>query len=741
MPAADFVLEISGGPGGRYAVTVSSPAGEGTASAALDPGAVGARLADLQRAVLASSVTPRAAALGLERPVRDVGEQLFRTVFDGRLRALYLASRQRAAEHDQALRVVLRLRAPELAALPWELLHDEDLGGYLCLRQPLVRYVDLPEPLAPLRSAPPLQVLGMTALPRSLAPLGAESERAALAVALRPLTERGLVDLDWVAGQTADDLSRRLLRGCHVLHFIGHGAYDPQRREGMITLADADGREHHLHASALASLLSVARPRPQLVILNSCQSGMGNAEDLFSSTAAVLVRTVPAVVAMQFAVTDKAATRFAASFYQALAGGRTVDEAVRVGRIALVVDKDDSLEWATPVLYLRGGDARLFDMPELTAEAGPAVPQPPQPEPPPESSPGPSSGPSGVPPRPSWDPAPGGPGASGGPGTYGGSAYGDPGAYGRPGGPGGGTPGAAGPPGPGITSRVLNARQWVHALAAHPDGRRLATGSRNRIRVWDALTGNRIWEQTVGGWLSSVFAAAFSPGGRRLVTGGADNTVRIWAASDGEELLRLRHDHVVFGVAFSPDGFRVASASADRTVRLWDSTGGDPMLRITHDQVVTDVAFSPEGARLASASADRSVHVWSLGGDALLRLRHDHPVKAVGFSPDGGRLVTAGDDGCVRVWDAGSGHQRLLVRHGAAVKDVAFSPDGRWLATASADRTAGLWSADDGGRVLRVQHHDTVYCVAFGPDGTWLASGSEDKTVKLTPVPALHHSR
>ncbi|MET9418126.1 CHAT domain-containing protein [Streptomyces klenkii] len=692
MPAAaDFVLEISGGTGGQYAVTVSSPAGEGAASVALEPGAIGARLADLQRAVLASSVTPRAAALGLERPVRDVGERLFRTVFDGRLRGLYLASRQRAAERDQPLRVVLRIRAPELAALPWELLHDEDLGGYLCLHQPLVRYVDLPEPLAPLRSEPPLKVLGMTSLPRSRAPLGAESERAALAVALRPLTERGLVDLDWVEGGTADDLSRRLLRGCHVLHFIGHGAYDPRRHEGMITLADADGREHHLHASALASLLSVARPRPQLVILNSCQSGMGNAEDLFSSTAAVLVRSVPAIVAMQFAVTDKAATRFAASFYQALAGGRTVDEAVRVGRIALVVDKDDSLEWATPVLYLRGGDARLFDMPEPAEEPAGDPPR----------------GPAGVPPRPVRPPDTG---------TLAGP---DPG----------------GPPGPGITSRVLNARQWVHALAFHPDGRRLATGSRSRVRVWDALTGNRIWEQTVGGWLSSVFATAFSPGGRRLVTGGADNTVRIWAASDGEELLRLRHDHVVFGVAFSPDGFRVASASADRTVRLWDSTGGDPMLRIKHDQVVTGVAFSPEGARLASASADRSVHVWSLGGDALLRLRHDHPVKAVDFSPDGGRLATAGDDGCVRVWDAGSGHQCLLVRHAAAVKDVAFSPDGHWLATASADRTAGLWSTADGTRALRVQHHGTVLCVAFGPDGTWLASGSEDKTVKLTPVP------
>ncbi|GGX63767.1 hypothetical protein GCM10010324_05690 [Streptomyces hiroshimensis] len=483
--AADFVLEVSGGPGGQYTVAVSSPAGEGSLSVALDTDAIGARLADLQRAVLASSVTPRAAALGLERPVREVGERLFRTVFGGHLRGLYLASRQRAGERDEALRVVLRIRAPELASLPWELLYDEDLGEYLCLHRPLVRYVDLPEPLAPLRSDPPLRVLGMTSLPRSRAPLDAESERAALAVALGPLTERGLVDLDWVPGRTADDLSRRLLRGCHVLHFIGHGAYDPERHEGMITLADADGREHHLHASALASLLSVARPRPQLVILNSCQSGMGNAEDLFSSTAAVLVRTVPAVVAMQFAVTDKAATRFAASFYQALAQGRTVDEAVRVGRIALVVDKDDSLEWATPVLYLRGGDARLFEMPAAWADAGPAVPLP---------------GPYGAD-GPDGPDSPDGPSAALPPKPR-------------------AAPTAPAAPGAVITSRVLDTRQWVHALAFHPDGRRLATGSRNRVRVWDALTGNRIWEQPVGGWLSSVFAAGFSPGGRRLVTGG-----------------------------------------------------------------------------------------------------------------------------------------------------------------------------------------------------------------------------
>ncbi|WP_367321450.1 CHAT domain-containing protein [Streptomyces sp. HUAS ZL42] len=767
--SSDFVLEIRGQGAQKYVVSVSSPAGEDSDSVALDAEYINSRLRDLQTAVLASSAIPRAVALGLERPVREVGEHLFRTVLGNRLRGLFLSSRQLAEANGRSLRVVLRIREPELASLPWELLHCPDFGGYLSMREPVVRYVDMPEPVRPMRAQPPLRILGMTSLPGTLARLDADAERAGLEVALRPLIDQRQVQLDWVDGQTVDDLSRRLLHGCHILHFIGHGSYDPERQEGMIALADADGRAQLLHASAFAALISVARPRPQLVMLNSCQSGTGNSHDLFSSTAAVLVRTVPAVVAMQFAVTDKAATRFSASFYDALAAGRSVDEAVRVGRVALVAGKDDSLEWATPVLYLRGGDARLFDLsaparaggdaarregepadPRSAWTAQPGVPVQGESErsdvrvpPMPEQRPSPPEHPPSVPEQRWFAPGRQPPGPDPRPYTP------EP----RPSAP-QHVPFADGrlpfPPGydstgrglhnvpgtgqPAMTARVLNTGQWVHALSFHPDGRRLAAGSRKWVRVWDAQTGNRVWEQSVA-WLATVFAVAFSPDGHRLATGSADNTLRVWSAVNGEEMLTLRHDHIVFGLAFSPDGHRLASASGDRTVRLWDPGSGEQMLRIPHDQMVTDVAVSPDGQFLASASADRSVRVWSGGGALVLRLRHDHTPKALAFGPDGTRLATCDDAGTARIWDVRHGHQLLLVRHGGALKDVAFSPDGRWIATAGTDRTAVLWDSVDGARALRVQHDHYVFAVAFSPDGRWLASGSEDKTIKLTPVP------
>ena len=262
---------------------------------------------------------------------------------------------------------MLRLHPPELAVLPWELLFSEHYGGYLCRRSPMVRYVDAPEPVRPLTVTPPLRILGMTALPGDLAALDADTEQRRLHRVLGPLQDRGLIAVDWVPGQSWEAAQDALYAGCQVFHFIGHGGFDPDRSEGVIAFADDRGRRQLVRASALADLLSVADPMPRLVVLNSCQTAAGADADVFSSTAATLVRTVPAVVAMQFAVTDDAAAVFSRAFYQALVHNREVDEAVRAARIALTGWNPDTLEWVTPVLYLRSQDARLFNLTGLGA--------------------------------------------------------------------------------------------------------------------------------------------------------------------------------------------------------------------------------------------------------------------------------------------------------------------------------------------------------------------------------------
>ena len=115
-----------------------------------------------------------------------------------------------------------------------------------------------------------------------------------------------------------------------------------------------------MEASRLTDLLGEARPPLRLVVLNSCSSGQSGSQDLFSGTAAVLAHNgINGVAAMQYGITDTAAIAFARGFYTALAHGLTVDEAARSGRVE-ILGLGRTLEWVTPVLYVRGDATRPF---------------------------------------------------------------------------------------------------------------------------------------------------------------------------------------------------------------------------------------------------------------------------------------------------------------------------------------------------------------------------------------------
>src|SRR6202000_3126501 len=162
----------------------------------------------------------------------------------------------------------------------------------------------------------PLRILGMVALPDELDSLNADHEERRLQDALAGLEGMGMVQLEWVDGQTWWDLEHFLDQGpWHIFHFVGHGRLDRESGEGVLALADEDGGVHMIDASDLALLLG-EHSSLRLGARNSCESGRPSAGEVFSSTAAVLVRRgVPAVVAMQYEISDKAAIAFGRGFY------------------------------------------------------------------------------------------------------------------------------------------------------------------------------------------------------------------------------------------------------------------------------------------------------------------------------------------------------------------------------------------------------------------------------------------
>jgi WD40 repeat protein len=65
---------------------------------------------------------------------------------------------------------------------------------------------------------------------------------------------------------------------------------------------------------------------------------------------------------------------------------------------------------------------------------------------------------------------------------------------------------------------------------------------------------------------------SFSSDGKRIVSGSADNTVKLWDAQTGQETLTFKgHSDRVSSVSFSPDGKRIVSGSIDKTIKVWDA--------------------------------------------------------------------------------------------------------------------------------------------------------------------------
>jgi WD40 repeat protein/tRNA A-37 threonylcarbamoyl transferase component Bud32 len=307
----------------------------------------------------------------------------------------------------------------------------------------------------------------------------------------------------------------------------------------------------------------------------------------------------------------------------------------------------------------------------------------------------------------------------------------------------------------------------VRGVAFSPDGQHLASSAEDRtVKIWDMATGREVRSFRAHG--QGVHSVTFSPDGKQLASAGADRMVKLWFTAPYKGplgrntdafggLLDLRgHFEEVNSVAFSPDGRRLASGGADQTIKVWDTTRRQEIgLLRGHTAPVFRVAFSPDGRRLASASADWSnpfkageVRVWEVAGrkEVLTFRGHRTGISALAYTPDGRRLVSGSVDGAIKVWDAVTGQEMLSLRgHAgivpgtAAVFGLAVSPDGRWIASAGGNLLlptspgeAKIWDAHTGKALFTLPgHRGAVGSVTFNPDGRWLASSSADQTIKI----------
>lgn len=214
------------------------------------------------------------------------------------------------------------------------------------------------------------------------------------------------------------------------------------------------------------------------------------------------------------------------------------------------------------------------------------------------------------------------------------------------------------------------------------------------------------------GHLEPVFAGAFSPNGKYVVTGSGEGAIRIWEAANGKLVKTFSgpqgHRGIIMAVAVSPDGTQLASAGVDNSAKIWDFPLSDPVREFDVASETLAFAVSQDGQRIVVGAQDGKLRLIPIKDQKsqakdqkskakdqpLLKEFEGQQVPAtkVAMSPNQQMIGSGGKDGSVRLWNVGDGKMLPSFKaHSGAITGLVFLGGGSQVCTTGEDGKIRLW--------------------------------------------------
>ncbi len=244
---------------------------------------------------------------------------------------------------------------------------------------------------------------------------------------------------------------------------------------------------------------------------------------------------------------------------------------------------------------------------------------------------------------------------------------------------------------------------------------------------------------TLKGHTAVVNSLAFSPDGKKLVSGSSDRTVNLWGLANQQRLYSFfGAQDGISAVSFSPDSKQITASSFDRSITSWKVDNKQLLHSFlylnsatSHSNLVTSIAYSPNGKILASSSADRTIRLWQINRLKSSQILSGHTdwVNTIAISPNGCILVSGSTDRSIKIWDLNTGDSLATYRyHQAGIRSLAIGADNRTIASLDFNGLLLIWDLDTGEIKATLTGSG---CVIFSPNSKTLATGGKGGKIQI----------